>query len=160
MNFTTFPRIAQVPASWSILAAVAVGMACSPSGSSTPPPTNPAATVFSFLSAVREQDMSQMARLWGSSAGLASDRMDLQTLQQRLTVIRVYLEHEEYAVVPRPNDAGLIETESSERVVYVRLTRKGCAPVVPFTLSPYGGGWLIRNIDLSAAGNPARRCQP
>ena len=101
-----------------------------------------------------------MAQLWGSSAGLASDRLDTQTLQRRLTVIRVYLEHEEYSVVPRPNEAGLIETESNERVVYVRLTRKGCNPVVPFTLSPYGGGWLIRNIDLTAAGNPARRCQP
>jgi hypothetical protein len=160
MNITMFPRIAQVAASWLLLAAAALGMACSTGGSSAPAPANPEATVFSFLSAVSAQDMTRMAELWGSSSGPAANRMDAQTLEQRLTVIRVYLEHEEYAVVPRPTNVRVVETEAGERVVYVRLTRRGCTPVVPFTLVQYANGWLIRNIDLQAAGNPARRCRP
>jgi hypothetical protein len=85
--------------------------------------------------------------------------MDSQTLEQRLTVMRIYLEHEEYTIVPRPADV-IVELESDEQSVFVRLTRKGCTPVVPFVLAPYRGGWLVRNIDLERAGNPARRCQP
>ncbi len=159
MNFTTFPRIAQVPAVWPIVTGLIAVVACSQGGSSGPAPTNPEAAVISFLSAVRARDMNQMAALWGSTAGPAADRLDSQTLAQRLTVTRIYLEHEEYTIVPRPPDV-LVDLEPGEQAVFVRLTRKGCTPVVPFTLAPYRGGWLVRNIDLEKAGNPARRCAP
>ena len=160
MNFTTFTRIAQPSAFWLLVALTATGVACSSTGGAgSPQPANPEATVIEFLSAVRNQDMAAMERMWGSSMGLASDQMDTQTLQQRLTVIRIYLEHEEYAIVPQPRDM-LVEKQSNEQVVYVRLTRKGCTPVVPFTVAPYRRSWLVRNIDLGAAGNPERRCQP
>jgi hypothetical protein len=159
MNFTTFPRIAQVPAVWPTVVGLITVVACSQGGSSSPAPTNPEAAVISFLSAVRAQDRDQMAALWGSAAGPAADRLDSQTLEQRLTVMRIYLEHEEYTIVPRP-PGMLVDLEAGEQAVFVRLTRKGCTPVVPFTLVPYRGGWLVRNIDLEKAGNPARRCAP
>jgi hypothetical protein len=53
-----------------------------------------------------------------------------------------------------------VNLEAGERAVFAQITRKGCHPTVPFTLVPYSGGWLIRSIDLAAAGNPSRRCQP
>jgi hypothetical protein len=31
--------------------------------------------------------------------------------------------------------------------------------VVPITLVRYQGGWLVENVALEAAGNPARSCQ-
>ena len=49
-------------------------------------------------------------------------------------------------------------SNSLQRIVRVRLTRKGCQPVVPFTTVQWKKGWLVKNIDLSAAGNPARAC--
>ena len=160
MNFTKFTRIAQPSAFWLFVALIVMGVACSATGGAgSPQPANPEATVIEFLSAVRNQDMGAMERLWGSSAGLAADQMDAQVLQQRLTVTRIYLEHEEYAIVPQPRDMW-VEKRSDEQVVYVRLTRKGCTPVVPFTVAPYRGAWLVRYIDLEAAGNPERRCQP
>jgi len=160
MNFTTFTRIAQPSALRLLVALAAAGVACSSAGGAgSPQPANPEATVIEFLSAIRDQDMGAMEQLWGSSSGLTSDRLDAQTLQQRLTVMRIYLAHEEYTIIPRPNDM-FVDTQSGEQVVYVRLTRKGCTPVVPFTVAPYRGGWLVRNIDLQAAGNPERRCQP
>jgi hypothetical protein len=85
--------------------------------------------------------------------------MDQATLEQRLTVIRIYLEHEDFAIVPGDPVAG-VNIEAGERAVFVRITRKGCTPTVPFTLVPYRGGWLVRSIDLAAAGNPSRRCEP
>jgi hypothetical protein len=156
MNFATNRRIAQAFA-WVALTAVTVscGSHVSPRG---PAPTAPDATVVAFLSAVRDNDLQDMAGLWGTSRGLAADQMDSKALEQRLTVTRIYLEHEEYAIVERPTDAVARAANDDEQIIWVRLTRRGCTPVVPFTLVRFGNQWLIRNIDLEAAGNPERRC--
>lgn len=132
---------------------------CGPrgAGSNVPPPADPEATVRGFLNAVSANSIAGMSQLWGTSSGPASERMDRTTLEQRLTVIRIYLEHEDYTIVPGDPAAG-ISVDPGERVVFVRLSRRGCTPTVPFTLVPHGGGWLIRDIDLAAAGNPSRRC--
>jgi hypothetical protein len=122
-----------------------------------PAPTDPDAAVVRFLSAIRAEDTDAMAQVWGTSSGPAADRLDRDELEQRLTVMKVYLEHEEYAIVPGVRDPT-IDVRRGERLVVVRLTRKGCTPMVPFTLTPYQNGWLIRDVKLEAAGNPARNC--
>jgi hypothetical protein len=38
------------------------------------------------------------------------------------------------------------------------MTRAGCRAVVPFTLVPWSGRWLIEEIDLAPIGNPSRAC--
>ena len=81
--------------------------------------------------------------------------MDHATLEQRLTVIKTYLAHEEFEILPPDANSLLPE---GQRQVRVRITRMGCTPVVPFTLGRWKSGWLISNIDLGAAGNPARPC--
>jgi hypothetical protein len=81
--------------------------------------------------------------------------MDGQELRQRLTVIQVYLDHESYEIVP----PGLTAPGTDKaREFSVRITRKGCRPTIPFTLVQYREGWLVSEIDLAAAGNPARSC--
>jgi len=102
--------------------------------------------------------MAGMGLLWGTSNGPASENLDRVTLEQRLTVIRIYLEHEEYTIVPDGPVAG-VDVEAGERAVFVQLSRRGCTPTVPFTLVPHRGGWLVRDIDLAAAGNPSRSCR-
>jgi hypothetical protein len=159
MNITMFPRIAQVPVAWPVAGTLLIAIACSQPSYNSPAPADPDATVIGFLSAVRDKDIDRMAALWGTSSGPAANRMDSQTLEQRLTITRIYLEHEEYTIVPRPADV-VVDLESGEQAVFVRLTRKGCTPVVPFILTPYAGGWLVRNVDLEMAGNPARTCHP
>ncbi len=128
-------------------------------GANVPPPVDPEAAVRTFLHAVSANSIAGMGQLWGTSDGPAADRMDQTVLEQRLTVIRVYLEHEEFVIVPGDPVTG-VNLEAGELAVFVQLSRKGCTPTVPFTLAPYRGGWLIRSIDLAAAGNPSRRCQP
>lgn len=119
-------------------------------------PADPATAVRSFLEAVRANSLVAMGELWGSSKGPAVAYMAPDELDRRLTVIRVYLQHERFAILP-PTE-GVLAASGRERVVRVRLVRRGCAPVVPFTLGRYKQGWLIYSVDLAAAGNPARPC--
>lgn len=126
---------------------------------SLPPPADPEVTVRSFMHAVSANSVIGMGQLWGTAKGPALGSMDRAILEQRLTVIRIYLEHEDFEIVPGDPVSG-VDMAAGERAVFVRLNRRGCTPTVPFTLVPHAGGWLIRNIDLAAAGNPSRSCEP
>lgn len=142
------------------IAALALGLmvgACGGRGDSgAPVPSDPDAAVRAFMAAVEENSLVAMGQLWGSGTrGPAVGYMDRQTLEQRLTVIRTYLAHEDYQILPP--DASSLQPEG-QREIRVRITRMGCTPVVPFTLGRWRSGWLITNIDLGAAGNPARSC--
>lgn len=107
------------------------------------------------MNAVKAQSLAGMGSLWGSNRGPANSYMAREELEQRLTVIRTYLAHEQYELLEPQADAM---PAADRRVVQVRLTRNGCTPVVPFTMVRYGTGWLVAEIDLAAAGNPQRRC--
>ncbi len=125
--------------------------------STVPPPVSPEAAVRGFLDAVHANSLSTMAELWGSSRGPARGYMKRDELEQRLTIIRTYLRHDKFTIL---ESQGVASKVGNERTVRVRLERNGCVPVVPFTVAPYQGGWLVSNIDLAQAGNPARRCTP
>ncbi len=105
------------------------------------------------MAAVKANDLSTLGNLWGTSKGPASQRMARDELHKRLVIIQSYLAHESYTIVP-----GTQAAPTGEQQVQVQLTRRGCTPVVPFTLVRYKGGWLVSSIDLSAAGNPAIPC--
>jgi len=132
--------------------------ACGGHAAMSPAPVSPEAAVRSFLNAVKANSLSAMGEAWGSSRGPASSYMDQAEMEQRLTVIRAFLEHEKFEILG--SQAGVTPGSEPKRVVQVRLTRKGCEPVVPFTVIPFRGGWLVSDIDLSAAGNPQRPCPP
>ncbi len=123
-----------------------------------PAPVSPEAAVRAFLNAVKAGSLSAMGETWGSTRGPASSYMDRIELEQRLTVIRAFLQHEQFEILE--SQAGVTSPGDRKRSVQVRLTRRGCTPVVPFTVVPYGSGWLVSDIDLSAAGNPQRTCPP
>lgn len=127
-------------------------------GGGTAAPASPEAAVRGFLAAVQANNLGAMSDLWGAKRGPARSYMDATELEQRLTVIRSFLQHEQAELVE--SQAGVLPSDGSQRIVQVRLTRKGCTPVVPFTVMRYGAGWLVTNIDLAAAGNPARSCPP
>lgn len=122
-----------------------------------PVPADPENAIRDFLGAVQSNDLATMANIWGTARGPASSYMKRPELEQRLSVIRAYLVHESYEVLPPGFGAA---PSPQQRELSVRLTRRGCRPTVPFTLRRYGDGWLITSIDLAAAGNPARACRP
>jgi hypothetical protein len=127
-------------------------------GGASVAPSSPTGTVEQFLNAVKARNSETMGRLWGTARGPNAGRMEAGELDQRLTVIRIYLEHEQFEILP-DGPVAVSARDPSHRIVQVRLTRRGCQPVVPFTLVPYDGGWLVLDVDLSAAGNPARPCR-
>lgn len=131
--------------------------ACGRRPAAAPAPADPEVTIRRFLNAVKANSLTGMAELWGTDKGPASQSMDHAELDKRLTVIRTYLVHDSFEFQPRNT---MDATGTAQRVLDIRLTRKACRPVVPFTVVRWGGGWLVQNIDLSAAGNPARQCAP
>lgn len=128
---------------------------CGGSAASYAAPASPEQAIAGFLAAVQANSQVAMGELWGTSDGPAASRMSREELEKRLTVIRAYLVHDAYTVVPGD---GSLPAEQGERIVQVRLERNGCTPVVPFTVVRYGRGWLVKAVDLEAAGNPQRRC--
>ena len=111
---------------------------------------------MSFLEAVKANNIAIMAELFGTTRGPAVTYMDPAELQQRLTVIRAYLVHDEFEIVT--DSATVPLRDERRRMVRVRLGRGRCLPVVPFTMVRVGQGWLVEAIDLAAAGNPVRNC--
>ena len=120
-----------------------------------PAPETPEATVRQFMSAVSQRNLRAMSELWGDQRGPAIRTMNQGELEQRLTIMRQYLQHERYELVV---DNMELSVSGDRRTINVRLFRRGCEPAVPFTLTRYRGGWLISNVDLGAAGNPQRSC--
>lgn len=127
-------------------------------GGSAVTPASPEAAVRGFLQAVRDNKLEGMAERWGDQRGPARSYMPASELNQRLTVIRTYLQHERAELLE--SQTGLPVSDGNQRTIQVRLTRHGCTPVVPFTLMRFRSGWLISNIDIASAGSPARRCAP
>lgn len=138
-----------------LLAGTVLAAACG-GRSSIIPPASPEAAVRGFMNALKANSLSAMGEVWGSQRGPATTYMNREELDQRLTIIRRILDHERFEILE--SQGGTTSGQDGRRTVQVRLTRRGCTPVVPFTVLPYGGGWLISDIDLSAAGNPQRSC--
>jgi hypothetical protein len=160
LNFTMTPAASQgsrLRATLGVAATLWLA-ACGGARANLPAPVSPEAAVRSFLNAVKANSLSAMGETWGSARGPAVGYMDQAELEQRLTVIRSFLEHESFEILGSPPE--VVPERQSKRVLQVRLIRKGCQPVVPFTVIPYGGGWLVTDIDLTAAGNPRRPCPP
>jgi hypothetical protein len=107
------------------------------------------------MDAVKSQDITTMAGLWGTSDGVAADGMDQEELVRRLRVIMTYLAHDEYQLGA---DNDLLRTEN-QRVVTVRVSRGNCVSDVPFTVVRADGGWLVQSMDLEAAVSPREGCR-
>jgi hypothetical protein len=118
-------------------------------------PVDPEVAVTRFMSAVQANDLVTMGQLWGTPDGPAIDHMDRAELEKRLTVMQAFLTNDEYQIEP---SVSLVRLDDRTRAYQVRLTRSGCVHSVPFELVSVGGGWLVSNVDVTQAGNPARRC--
>ena len=125
-------------------------------GSQNPVPVDPSTVVAEFLGFARAGSLGEMGSLWGDRRGPASTYMTQSDLRKRLTVIAAYLQHDSYEFT-QP-EALTIAQGDGRKGVAVILMRSGCRAMVPFTLIPWSGRWLIEDIDLAGIGNPARSC--
>lgn len=110
-----------------------------------------------FLNAVRANSLAALRELWGTERGPVAGYMNAVEADQRLTVIKTFLTHDQFEFAQR----NIVDpANSQQRIIDVKLQRQGCESVVPFTLVRWRSGWLVKQIDLAAAGNPARPCGP
>jgi hypothetical protein len=111
------------------------------------------------MAAVRANDLGRMGALWGSARGPASQWMNADVLHKRLSVIQRYLMHVGYRVVEGP--VAPPGGDPQRRSFRIELQRQGCNAVLPVDLvRARGGVWLVSDVHLESAGNPAARCAP
>jgi hypothetical protein len=133
--------------------AVLVLLACGGRTAPVEPVHSAAGAVQGFMKAVADSDLAKMATLWGTANGPAAKTHQPPDYQRRIAIMRAYLQNQSYRVtadVPESPD---------RRKLQVEITRETCTWSVPFTaIKTRDGSWVVNQIDLTAAGNPARPC--
>lgn len=129
-------------------------------GGTGPAPVEPAnsakGAVNQFMEAVADSNLAQMSQLWGTSAGPAVKTNQPADWERRIAIMRAYLQNESHRVVSDSRDGS-----DSRHAVQVELRRQLCTWMVPFTvIRANDGNWLVNQVDLAQAGNPARPCVP
>ena len=124
----------------------------------TPQPQSVNAALEQFLAAVKANDLTRMAGLWGTERGPAAQWMTSEQLRQHLTVIQKYLDHVGYRIIEGPL---AVPNRSDLRTYRVDLQRSQCNQAVPIdVVRTRSGGWLVYDVHLEAVGTPGGRCQP
>ncbi len=130
------------------------GAAVDSPGPTAAAPTSGAA-VEQFMQAVVDSNLIRMGQLWGTTSGSAAATGQPPRWREQVVVMQAYLKGGTFRVI------GNVDTAEGEgrRQVTIELDRGGCTKQIPFTVVRLGSGnWLVVNVDISAAGNPARPC--
>jgi hypothetical protein len=127
------------------------------SAPSTAAPSNSAkGAVDAFMQAVADSNLAGMAALWGSTSGPAARTRQPPDYERRITIMQAYLQNESHRVV-----SDVADGSEGRRVLQVEIRRQLCSWLVPFTaIRLTDGSWIVNQMDLTAAGNPARPCVP
>jgi hypothetical protein len=118
------------------------------------PATSAAEAVQGFMRAVADSNIDKMASLWGTANGPASKTKQPPDWERRVVIMQAYLRNDSFRVtsdVPDPDE--------NRRAQQVEIKRQTCTWHVPFvSIKTRNGSWLVTQVDLTAAGNPARPC--
>ena len=141
-----------------VLVAALVLAACG--GKSGSAPTAPVASsgqaLREFMQAAKDSNLTRMSQLWGSSRGPAAETRYPENYEKRLAVIQAYLRADSSKVV---SDMPVTGDANHRRLVVAVYRGGGCMKQIPATLSRIKGAWVVTDIELVAAGNPARPCE-
>jgi hypothetical protein len=125
-------------------------------GGGTPPvqpATSAAGAVQGFMQAVADSNLTKMAALWGTASGPALKTRQPPDYERRIAIMQAYLRSDSYRVTSE------VAEGNARRSLVVELRRQTCTWMVPFVAIKAGdGSWLVNQVDLAAAGNPARPC--
>jgi hypothetical protein len=118
------------------------------------PATSAAEAVQSFMRAVADSNLDKMASLWGTPNGPAIKTHQPADWQRRIVIMQAYLRNDSFRIT-----SDLPDPDENRRAQQVEIRRKTCTWTVPFvSVKARNGSWLVTQIDLTAAGNPARPC--
>ena len=149
------------------LAALACGGGTAISGGAVEPATSASQAITTFMRAAADSNLvrmadgaagvtTSMAELWGSADGPAARTGQPPEWERRVIIMQTYLRGDSSRVV---TDVPVSGSDSQRRVI-VALYRTGCVKQIPAIVTrAKSGGWLVENVDISAAGTPARPCE-
>jgi hypothetical protein len=120
------------------------------------PANTPATAVQEFMRAVADSNLDKMAMLWGTAKGPAARTRQPADYERRIVIMQTYLNHDDSRIVSDTPDGS-----EGRHMLQVELRRQACTWTVPFGVVQLADrSWIIQQIDLTAAGNPARPCNP
>jgi hypothetical protein len=123
------------------------------STSSVQPAKSAAAAVQGFMQAVADSNTSKMASLWGTQNGSAAKTHQPQDWERRVAVMQAYLRSDSFRLTSDVGESDI------RRALQVEIRRQSCTWSVPFVaVKTADGSWLVNQVDLTQAGNPARPC--
>lgn len=140
-----------------VLAIAVILAACGGQQGSAPttPVASPGQAMREFMQAVADSNLTRMSQLWGSSRGPATETHDPPDYEKRLVVIQLFLRADSSNVVSDMPFTG----DDNRRKLVVQIYRQGCMKQIPATLLRVKGAWIVNDVDLVSAGNPARPCE-
>ena len=149
-----------VSASSVFLAGLAALTACGggvSGGAAIEPVGTASQAMRAFFQAAADSNLTRMSQLWGTADGPASKTGKPDGWEKRLVVIQAYLRGDSSRVV---SDVPVTGSANQRRLI-VALWRFGCVRQIPATVTRgRDGGWLVEEVDIQSAGNPARPCEP
>ena len=105
------------------------------------------------MQAVADSNVARMAGLWGTASGPAARTRQPPDWERRVAIMQAYLRNDGFRVT---SDAP---ESTDRRALQVEIRRQTCTWNVPFVaVRTSDGSWLVNQVDLTAAGNPARPC--
>ncbi len=120
------------------------------------PASTASVTVQNFMRAVADSNLDAMAALWGTTRGPAGQVKQPSDYERRIAVMQAYLSSDDYRIVSDQQDGP-----PTRHAVQVQIRRQACTWDVPFSVIQLADGtWLVNQVDLTAAGNPAKPCNP
>jgi hypothetical protein len=120
------------------------------------PANTPAMVVQEFMRAVADSNLDKMAMLWGTAKGPAATTKEPPDYERRIVIMQSYLNHDDSRILSDTPDGS-----EGRHALQVELRRQACTWVVPFGVIQLADrSWIVQEIDLTAAGNPARPCNP
>lgn len=112
--------------------------------------------VTGFLQAVTDSNLAKMASLWGTAAGPAARTKQPSDYERRVAIMQAYLRHDDSRILTDTPDAV-----PTKHAIQAQLRRSACTWTVPFVVIQLADGtWIVNSVDVAAAGNPARPCDP
>ena len=91
--------------------------------STVAPTTSARGAVDAFMQAVADSNLTQMANLWGTSAGPAAKTNQPSDWEKRITVMQAYLQNESHRVMSDTPAAG----DANRHAVQVEIRRQLCS---------------------------------
>jgi len=141
---------------WYVAGLLLAGCAGGAAAGSVRPANTPSTAVQEFMRAVADSNVDKMAMLWGTAKGPAGRTKQPADYERRIVIMQTYLSHDDSRILSDTPDAA-----GDRHEIQVQLRRQACTWTVPFGVVQLADrSWIVQQIDLTAAGNPARPCNP